>query len=179
MCDLFKVSEHKIETENLILRSLEESDLNDFYEYASVEGVGEMAGFLYHKNLDESKKTLKLLKSSDSNYAIYHKQSCKMIGTFGVMKSSKLTTSLKVLELGYVISKNFWGNGYALEALNAVIKVIKDNGYAEVVVASHFVENDQSRRVLEKCGFTYHSKIELKCNQLNCVKDSLLHIKYL
>ena len=30
-----------LETERLILRAWRSSDLNDFYEYASVEGVGE------------------------------------------------------------------------------------------------------------------------------------------
>ena len=34
-----------IETERLILRPWRESDLQDFYEYASVPGVGEMAGW--------------------------------------------------------------------------------------------------------------------------------------
>lgn len=33
-----------LETERLILRQWKESDLEDFYEYASVPGVGEMAG---------------------------------------------------------------------------------------------------------------------------------------
>ncbi|MEG1743070.1 MAG: N-acetyltransferase, partial [Clostridia bacterium] len=34
-----------LETEHLILRPWHESDLEDFYEYASVPGVGEMAGW--------------------------------------------------------------------------------------------------------------------------------------
>ena len=42
-----------IETDRMILRPWKESDLLDFYAYASVPGVGEMAGWCHHKSLDE------------------------------------------------------------------------------------------------------------------------------
>ena len=45
----------RIETERLILRSWRESDLQDFYEYASVPGVGEMAGWNV-RSIDEPGK---------------------------------------------------------------------------------------------------------------------------
>ena len=34
------------------------SNLEDFYEYASVEGVGEMAGWKYHENIAESQSIM-------------------------------------------------------------------------------------------------------------------------
>lgn len=40
----FRINGKVIETERLILRPFRQTDLEDFYEYASVEGVGEMAG---------------------------------------------------------------------------------------------------------------------------------------
>ena len=33
-----------LKTERLVLREWKESDLQDFFEYCAVEGVGEMAG---------------------------------------------------------------------------------------------------------------------------------------
>lgn len=45
-----------IETERLILRPWKQTDLDDFFEYASVDGVGEMAGWKHH----EIKKSLKV-----------------------------------------------------------------------------------------------------------------------
>lgn len=39
----FKIDGIKLETERLVLRAFKDSDLNDFYEYASEDGVGEMA----------------------------------------------------------------------------------------------------------------------------------------
>ena len=37
-----------LKTNRLILRPWRLEDLDDFYEYASVEGVGEMAGWKHH-----------------------------------------------------------------------------------------------------------------------------------
>lgn len=54
------ISKTIIKTERLILRPWEYTDLQDFNEYASVDGVGQMAGWLPHKNLEESKNILKM-----------------------------------------------------------------------------------------------------------------------
>ena len=48
-----------IETERLILRAFTESDLTDFYTYASVPGVGEMAGWPHHQSIETSKDILR------------------------------------------------------------------------------------------------------------------------
>ena len=50
----FKINGIQIETDRLLLRSFKPSDLDDFYEYASVEGVGEMAGWKHHENKEIS-----------------------------------------------------------------------------------------------------------------------------
>ena len=47
----FRIDGKVIETKRLILRSFKQTDLEDFYEYASVEGVGEMAGWKHHENI--------------------------------------------------------------------------------------------------------------------------------
>lgn len=39
------ITDQLIETDRLILRAWKEDDLQDFFEYASIEGVGEMAGW--------------------------------------------------------------------------------------------------------------------------------------
>ena len=48
------VTNVRIETQRLLLRPWQETDLEDFYEYAKVDGVGQMAGWLPHKDLEES-----------------------------------------------------------------------------------------------------------------------------
>ena len=49
------VTNIRIETPRLILRPWTEADLNDLYEYASVDGVGEMAGWSHHESIEISR----------------------------------------------------------------------------------------------------------------------------
>ena len=51
-----------LKTERLVLREWKESDLQDFFEYCAVEGVGEMAGWAPHENIEKSKQIWKRLK---------------------------------------------------------------------------------------------------------------------
>ena len=57
-------------------------------------------------------------------------------------------------EIGYWIGRPYWGNGYIPEAVCALIGRCFGEG-AENVWCSHFVGNDKSRRVIEKCGFKF------------------------
>ena len=48
----------ELHTQRLTLRPWRQSDLEDFFEYASVEGVGQMAGWLPHKDISETQNIL-------------------------------------------------------------------------------------------------------------------------
>src|SRR4051794_25696413 len=58
-------------------------------------------------------------------------------------------------ELGYWLGVPFWGQGFATEAVRAVIDyTFTDLGH-DAIQAGARVTNPQSRRVLEKCGFQW------------------------
>ena len=78
------VTNVKIETERLILREFYESDLDDFFEYASVPGVGEMAGWPHHESKDVSKRILTGFINEKKTFAIVYKENNKVIGSLGV-----------------------------------------------------------------------------------------------
>ena len=65
------------------------------------------------------------------------------------------------MELGYWIARKHWGRGYASEAARAVIEVARACGHPRIV-ASHFIDNPASGRVLRKAGFLPTGKIELR-----------------
>lgn len=52
----------------------------------------------------------------------------------------------------YVVRYNYWGNGYASEALKAVSNYLLDSGYYLVECSCNEL-NKQSSRVMEKAGF--------------------------
>jgi RimJ/RimL family protein N-acetyltransferase len=58
-------------------------------------------------------------------------------------------------ELGYWLGVAHWGQGYATEALHAVIDYAFTDLAHESLQAGARVTNPASRRVLEKCGFQW------------------------
>ena len=58
-------------------------------------------------------------------------------------------------ELGYWLGVNYWGKGYATEALHAVIDYAFTDLEHAALQAGSRVTNPASRRVLEKCGFQW------------------------
>ena len=160
-----------IGTPRLILRPFEESDLSDFYEYASVPGVGEMAGWPHHESIEASQKILQSFLEKKECFAIYHKADQKVIGSLGLHKSwaneEETFKSLKAVEIGYVLSKAYWGRGLMPEAVRAVIDYGFNTLGLEAFTCGHFAQNSQSRRVIEKCGFQFvkHDRYNAKLLQ--------------
>jgi RimJ/RimL family protein N-acetyltransferase len=60
-----------------------------------------------------------------------------------------------VPEIGYWLGAPYWGNGYATEAVRAVIDYAFGDCDHEALQAGARVTNPASRRVLEKCGFQW------------------------
>lgn len=60
------------------------------------------------------------------------------------------------IEIGYVLHKKFWGQGYATEAVCALLEWAKNNINAEYVIAFAPLEHEASQRVMQKCGMQYY-----------------------
>jgi RimJ/RimL family protein N-acetyltransferase len=73
-------------------------------------------------------------------------EGARLIGSVGLSRDGG------DVELGYWIGRPFWGQGFATEAARAVLRLAKSLGHQQLV-ASHFVDNPGSARVLHKLGF--------------------------
>lgn len=172
----FKINGKVIETDRLILRSFVADDLDDFYEYASVDGVGENAGWLHHTSKDETLEILNLFIEHDKVFALYHKNDCKVIGSLGVekYKFEDILVDLAEFngrELGFVLSKDYWGQGLMAEAVNAVVDYLFNELDLDFLMCGYYDYNRQSKRVQEKCGFKPYIKQGLK-TKLNTSENS-------
>ena len=160
-----------IESDRLALKGWEESDLDDFFEYASVDGVGEMAGWPRHTSKDVSKKILDSFITSKNELAIVYKANNKVIGSLGFHPSwandEKEYADLKVKEIGYALSKDYWGRGLVPEAVKAVIAFCFEERGFDALTCGHFISNNQSKRVIEKCGFSFVKESEFYAKQLD------------
>jgi len=160
-----------IETECLLLRGFRETDLADMYEYASVPGVGEMAGWPHHESIETSAYILRRFMEHKEVLAIVHKAEGKVIGSLGIHASwaneEDAYKHLKVKEIGYVLAKPYWGQGLMPEAVCAVIAYGFEKLGLEGFTCGHFAHNAQSRRVIEKCGFRFVRESEYYAEQLD------------
>ena len=171
------ISNVKLETERLILRAWEITDLDNFFEYASINGVGEKAGWEHHKSKDESLEILKMFINEKKVFAIVLKENQKVIGSIGVEECRQdLDKNLENLlgrELGYVLSKDYWNKGIMTEAVSKVIeycfKILKLN----YLVATYFNYNIESKKVLEKLNFKFYKDIIIE-TRYNTKEESTL-----
>ena len=148
-----------LETGRLILREWNENDLNDLFEYASVDGVGQMAGWMPHKSLDDARFVLKMFIDEKKTFALELKENKKVIGSIGLEKLStnvnEYYDNLTGREIGYVLNKDYWGKGLMPEAVKAVIGYCFDSLGCDYLLCSCSSENIQSARVMEKAGFRF------------------------
>lgn len=146
-----------LKTERLVLRPWEPSDLNDFYEYARVDGVGQMAGWLPHESIDKSRQILDMFIAEKKVFALEYKG--KVIGSLGIElyneKKFPEFDELACRELGFVLSKEYWGRGLMPEAVKEAIRWLFEDMKLDALFCAHFSSNSQSARVQEKCGFRY------------------------
>ena len=167
----------KLETERLILRSWEITDLDNFFEYASVNGVGEKAGWEHHKSKDESLEILKMFIDEKKVFAIVLKKNQKVIGSIGIEECRQdLDKNLENLlgkELGYVLSKDYWNKGIMTEAVSKVIEYCFKTLKLNYLVATYFNYNIESKKVLEKLNFKFYKDIIIE-TRYNTKEESTL-----
>ena len=168
-----------LKTNRLTLRPWRESDLSDFYEYARVDGVGQMAGWLPHRNLEESRTILSHFIEGKHVFALEYQG--KAIGSLGVEEYKEKNypefSHLQGREIGYVLSKDYWGQGLMPEAVKAVIQWLFDAEKLDFIMVGHFDWNNQSRRVIEKCGFQYIKTVPYQ-TRYNTTENALDYILY-
>lgn len=166
-------------TPRLILRPWQEKDLCDLYEYAKVDGVGQMAGWNPHKNTEESKMILSRFMEGKRVFALEYMG--KVIGSLGIELYSEEKypelDSLRGREIGYVLSKAYWGQGLMPEAVRAVIQWLFLEKNLDFILVGHFDRNGRSRRVIEKCGFRYIKTTQFE-TRYDTVEKSLEYILY-
>jgi len=163
----FRINGLVLESERLILRPFCPEDLDDLYAYASVEGVGEMAGWRHHESKEESERILRMFIDEDRVFALVLKDSGKVIGSLGIEKyglEDKLTEFDGYLgrEIGYVLSKEYWGKGLMPEAVSTVIDYLFGVMDLDFLTCGYFDFNSQSKRVQEKCGFKPYRRLQME-----------------
>ena len=143
----------KIETERLILRKITLDDAEDMYLYASDEEVTRYVTWDTHSSLSD---TIAFINTFLSQYhvpwGIELKENGKFIGTVHFVWWQPEHHSA---EIGYVLSKKYWGKGLITEAARAIISLGFENINLVRIQARCFVKNKASERVMQKLGMSF------------------------
>ena len=123
-----------------------------------------MAGWKHHETIEKTQEILDMFIKEDKTFAIVFKKNNRVIGSLGVEKyglEEKLTEfkSYYGREIGYVLSKDYWGKGIMPEAVGAVINYLFNNLNLDFLTCGYYDFNNQSKRVQEKCGFKPYRKL--------------------
>jgi RimJ/RimL family protein N-acetyltransferase len=140
-------------TDRLTLSTPKASDAVSIFErYASDPDVTRYLGWPRHRSLADTEAFLKFSAAQWQQwpagpYQIRLRSNGDLIGGTGFGFEAP-----GVAITGYVFAKDAWGNGYATEALAAIVDIARRIGVAQLTAFCHPAHR-ASWRVLEKCGF--------------------------
>ena len=151
-------------TDRLVLRPIGLSDAESIFAYAKNPNVCKYTLWEKHLSVQDSLRFIKdyifdcYSKGVPEPFGIALKENPeKMIGTVGCFWTSK---PAKAMELAYAIAEEHWGQGFTAEASRAVMDYCFKEFGLKRIQARCKVENQASRRVMEKVGMTLEGTLK-------------------
>ncbi len=148
-----------LETKRLLLRGWRDEDAPSLFKYANDERIGLAAGWAPHKSEAYSRAVIRTILAGRESYAICLKeQGSEIVGSIGLTLKGSEVRPLEdgEAELGFWVGVPFWGQGIATEAAMEIMRHGFENLLLKRIFCGYFEGNEKSKRVQQKCGFTYH-----------------------
>ena len=148
-----------IETERLLLRPFRMEDAESFYDnWASDPEVTRFLSWPTHTGVDLTSNYLENMvlpnyeKPGFFDWGIELKAKHELIGDISVVMLDEV---ISAAELGWVLSRRYWGQGIMPEAARAVSGFLFTRVGMNRVWARHDVNNPKSGRVMQKLGMKH------------------------
>ena len=166
-----------LETPRLTLRKLRMRDAEDVYSWSRDPDVARYVLWTAHQNVRETRDYIRYVRSLyrrglPSSWGIELKETGRVIGTMGVMA---WIPEYRVAEVGYSLGKKWWRQGYAAEALSALMDLMFDEMRINRVEGQCDVRNPASARVMEKCGMKREGLLRQRIRNKGETVDVLLY----
>jgi [ribosomal protein S5]-alanine N-acetyltransferase len=148
-------------TDRLILRKMTPDDTEAVFTYASDPEVTRYVSWETHLSTEDSRAFLDLVTSKyesggEPEWGIVYKGDHRFVGTCGIVSWEPYHARA---ELGYALSRDYWGRGLMAEAVGAMFSF----GFREMnlnrIEARCIAENSASARVMEKAGMLYEGTL--------------------
>ena len=148
-----------LETQRLKLVKISPEHAEDMYEYSCDPDVTKYLTWSCHSSVKETERYIKLLQKKYTSgifndWGLIHKSTGKFIGTCGF---TSFDYEKNTAEIGYVLSKDFWGMGLAAEAARCVMEFGFDRFELDGFCAKCIEGNDASMRVMQKVGMSFEN----------------------
>ncbi|MGC3946070.1 MAG: GNAT family N-acetyltransferase [Chryseolinea sp.] len=146
-------------TTRLELRRLQPSDAEEvFYSYGSKPEVGRYLTWPTHQTVTDTRSFLQHVEQTwmlglEFTFGLRLKEQNRLIGSLGIQNDDGR------LEIGYVLTPTFWGQGYATEACTAMVNYLKDLPRVYRIQSFVDAENTASAKVLLKSGFIEEARL--------------------
>lgn len=150
-----------INTDRLLLRKYESSDAdNMFKNWSNDFEVTKFLSWKPHNNVHTTEeiiaKWVEIYKNNIYNWAIELKEIHEVIGGISIVKLDEASYSC---EIGYCMSRKYWGMGIMSESLKAVIDYLFSEIGFNRIVAMHDTNNIASGQVMIKSGMNYEGTL--------------------
>ena len=141
-----------LETKHLLLRPFTSADGQAFYQIVS--NPDNLAFIFPVKTSQEEAENLMVemfMRTPLGKWAIIAKETQQLIGAISF---ERLNEQTRQAELGYFLHRDYWGQGFATEAVRTIsFLALNELGLTDISIIAH-LENRASQRVAEKAGFT-------------------------
>lgn len=148
-----------LESERLKFVKISPEHAEDMYEYSCDPDVTRYLTWSCHSSVKETERYIKLLQKkyavgAFNDWGLILKETGKFIGTCGY---TSFDYENNTAEIGYVLSKDYWGMGLAAEAAKKVMEFGFDIFGLDGYFAKCIEGNDASMRVMQKVGMSFEN----------------------
>jgi ribosomal-protein-alanine N-acetyltransferase len=150
-----------LETERLILRKMVLNDAEAVFAYASNSEVSRYTLWETHRSIEDSRAflefaTQKYENGGEPDWGIVYRGNGCLVGACGLVNWEAEHARA---EVGFVLSREYWGRGLMSEAVRAILRFGFERMNLNRIEARCIAETAASARVMEKAGMVYEGTL--------------------
>lgn len=145
-----------LKSKNIELKKIEDVNIDEVFSIYDNDKVFKYCGIIPKHNLETVKKMIGHFerdynKRSRVKWGVFRKNpDNKMVG---IIEAMDFDQKVNKVTIGYFLAEDFWGFGYATEAVRLLLEFLFVNVDINRVHAEVMPENEASKKVLVKNGF--------------------------
>lgn len=151
-----------IESDELVLRKIEDEDLNEFFEIHSSELIYEYIPGKAKKNINTVKNMIRHYERDFNKkkmifLGIYNKKPQQKL--IGIAEIFDIDKKISMVTIGYRLNTNYWGKGIATQVTKLIVDFLIDEIKVNRIQAFVMPQNKKSGEVLKRNHFVYEGTI--------------------